>query len=244
MSAKNKYNPQPESSKSTYILGGIAVAVVALLVIGGVLWQNNRSAPRNDGYGTVTNSAVEVSLGENGVVTLGQPGAPNTVDIFEDPMCPYCAELEHRSGQELAQAVDEGRVEVRYHILSFLDRLSSSGDYSTRAAAASQCVAETGDAIAYSAFHARLFGSDFQPAENGSADHSNDELAQLARDAGATDEAASCIEAGTRVEQAATAAEAGRQALAQTGAQGTPTVIVNGEIVDGLGNPEWVTEIN
>ncbi|TXG92611.1 DsbA family protein [Rhodococcus rhodnii] len=226
----------------TYILGGIAVVVIAVLVIGGVLWQNQRSTPQNEGYGSVQNADVQVSMDENGVVALGLPGAPATIDIYEDPMCPYCSELEHQSGQALAQRIDDGDVTVRYHILNFLDRLSASGDYSTRAAAASQCVAETGDAVAYSAFHATLFSPDFQPAENAGNDHSNEELAQAARDAGASDEAAQCIAGGTKVEAAAAAGEAGRQALAATGSNGTPTVVKDGQLVDALGDSDWVSK--
>ncbi|MEV0946125.1 DsbA family protein [Rhodococcus sp. NPDC049939] len=243
MSSKNKYNPQPESSRSTYILGGLAVAIIAVLVIGGVLWQSNRSEPRNAGYGSVQNSEVQVTKQENGVVLLGRPDAAVTIDLFEDPMCPYCGELEHQSGQELAQAIDEGKVAVRYHILNFLDQLSASGDYSTRAVAASQCVADTGDAIAYSAFHAELFSPANQPQENGSTDHTNDDLAQMAREAGANDAAVQCISSGANVNQAAIDAEAGRQALAASGAQGTPAVVKDGTVIDALSNPNWVAEL-
>lgn len=247
MSAKKvkpvKYSPEPTSNTSTYILGGIAVAIIAVLVIGGVLWQSGSTDSRNDGYGSVSNAAVDVALDDDGTILLGLPDAASTIDVFEDPMCPYCAELEHKHGQELAQAIDEGTVAVRYHILSFLDRLSSSGDYSTRAVAANQCVAETGDAIAFSTFHASLFAPDNQPAEGGNSDHSNEQLAQMARDAGASDAAVSCIADGARVEQAAESAEAGRQLLATTGAAGTPAVIQNGTVIDALGNDNWVSEL-
>ena len=243
MSSKNKYNPQPESSRSTYILGGLAVLVIAVLVIGGVIWQSNRSKPRNDGYGGVQNSEVQVALQDDGVVLLGRPDAATTVDLFEDPMCPYCAELENKNGQELAQAIDDGKVAVRYHVLNFLDQLSASGDYSTRAVAASECVAETGDAVAYSAFHAALFSPSNQPKENGSSDHTNEELAQIASDAGASDAAAQCITTGAKVEQARTHAEAGRQALAASGATGTPAVVKDGTVIDALSNENWVSQL-
>lgn len=247
MSAKQvkpvKYNPQPESSRSTYILGGLAIVVIAAVVIGGVLWQSDRDKPRNDSYGSVQSSDVQVVLQDNGVTLLGKPGAPVTIDVYEDPMCPYCAELEHKNGQELAQKIDEGSVAVRYHILNFLNQLSASGDYSTRAVAAAQCVAATGNGRAYSAFHAALFSPDNQPAEKGSSDHSNDQLAQIARDSGASDEAAQCIASGARVEQAAADAEVGRQGLAASGATGTPAVINNGVVIDALGNENWVTEL-
>ncbi|MEU2000335.1 DsbA family protein [Rhodococcus sp. NPDC019627] len=243
MSSKNKYTPQPESSRSTYILGGLAVLVIAALVIGGVIWQNSRSKPRNDGYGGVQNSEVRVAVEDNGVVLLGRPDAATTIDLFEDPMCPYCAELENKNGQELAKAVDDGKVAVRYHILNFLNRLSASGDYSTRAVAASQCVAATGDASVYSDFHAALFAPENQPAENGDSDHSNEELAQMARDAGASDEAAQCITTGAKVEQAAIDAEAGRQALSASGATGTPAVVQDGTVIDALSNENWVSQL-
>ncbi|TJZ81377.1 DsbA family protein [Rhodococcus oryzae] len=246
MNAKNKpvTSLQPTSSRSTYILGGLAILVIAAVVIGGVIWQSNRSKPRNEGYGAVSNSAVQVAVQDDGAVRIGQPEAATTIDVFEDPMCPYCAELENTNGQELAQKVDEGKVAVRYHVLDFLNRLSASGDYSTRAVAASMCVAESGDAIAYSKFHAALFSPENQPAENGSSDHSNAELAQMAKDSGANDAAVACISDGAKVNDAAAAAQKGREALAASGAAGTPTVVVDGTMIDALGNPNWVAELN
>ncbi|KQU03249.1 serine/threonine protein kinase [Rhodococcus sp. Leaf7] len=239
----SKYTPQKSSSTSTYVLGGLALLVIAAVVIGGVLWQNSRSAPRADGYGSVQNTAVTTSVDPSGVVTLGAPGASRTVDIFEDAMCPYCAELENTYGQELAQKIDDGTVAVRYHMLDFLNRLSPSGDYSTRAVAASQCIAATGDGPAFSAFHSNLFSPEFQPEENGSADHTNAELATAAGDAGASDEAVQCITDGAGVATAATNAEAGSAALAAAGAQGTPTVIVDGAIVDTTTDTGWVADL-
>lgn len=236
--------PQATSSRSTYILGGLAVVVIAVVVIAGVLWSSNRSKPRNEGYGGVSNSAVQVTTEADGAILLGLPDATTTIDLYEDPMCPYCAELEHTNGQEIAQKIDEGALAVRYHTLDFLNRLSASGDYSSRAAGALMCVADSGDAIAFSAFHGALFTPDNQPAENGNSDHSNAELADIARDAGANDDAVACVTDGAKVEAATAAAQTGRAALAATGAAGTPAVIVDGTVVDALGNPNWVADLN
>lgn len=237
-----KYTPEPTSNRFTYILGGVAVVVIAALVIGGVLWSSGSTDARNDGYGTVQNAAVEVRL-DDGAILLGRPDAATTIDLFEDPLCPYCAELEHKHSQELAQAIDDGALAVRYHILAFLDQRSSSGDYSTRSVAAAQCVAESGDAVAFSAFHDTLLSPDTQPAGGGDSDLDNAALAQLARDSGASDEVVQCITDGTRMEQAAVDAEAGRQLLATTGATGTPAVVHNGTVIDALGNENWVAEL-
>src|SRR5680860_1216275 len=84
-----KYQPQAQSSRMTYILGAIAVVVVAAVVIGGVLWQNSESKPVNDGYGTVRSATVE--LADGGVMMLGTPEAKVTIDVYEDFLCPACA---------------------------------------------------------------------------------------------------------------------------------------------------------
>ena len=145
---------------------------------------------------------------------------------------------------ELAQKIDEGAVAVRYHTLDFLNRLSASGDYSSRAAGALMCVADSGNAIAFSSFHGALFAPANQPAENGKTDHSNADLAQMAKDAGADDATATCVADGAKVEQATAAAQAGSEALAATGARGTPTVVKDGVVIDAFGNPDWVSTLN
>ncbi|RVW04663.1 DsbA family protein [Rhodococcus spongiicola] len=239
-----KYNPQPTSSKTTYILGGLAIVVIAALVIGGVLATSSRNEPRNQGYGAVQNSAVQVTLENDGVARLGLPDVANTIDVFEDPMCPACAQFEETYGQEVAQAIDEGKLVVRYHMLNFLNDRSASGDYSTRAGAAFQCVAEGGVGTAYSNFHGELFSPDNQPAERGGSDLSNEDLANLARDAGATDTVVDCITNGERTQQAGMDAEAGSTALAAAaGRVGTPTILHNGQVIDAFGDPEWLSQV-
>ena len=242
MSAKNnKYKPEPVSSRSTYIIGGLAVLVIAALVIGGILWQSSKNEVQNDGYGSVQNSEVVVTVEDNGVVLIGKPDARTTLDIFEDPLCPACAALEHLSGQSVSAAIDTGDVAVRYHMLNFLNRASSSGDYSTRAGAALLCVAQDGNAIAYSNLHTALFSPDNQPAEGGKSDHTNDDLARIAGEAGASDAATACISSGANVEAAAANAAAASEALSAAGGTGTPTVVADGKIVSTK-NSDWVSQ--
>jgi protein-disulfide isomerase len=240
-----RYTPQPTSNTFTYVLAGVAVVVVIAVIVVAILWQRGGDEPRNDGYGSVSDAAVELTVLDDGVVQLSAPGATPIVDIFEDPMCPFCGQLEVKHGQELAQKIDEGSVGVRYHmvVLPQLDESSSSGDYSSRAVAASHCVAESGSAVTYSAFHATLFSAEFQPEENGDSDHSNAELADMATASGAPESVATCITSGTMADAASADAETARAALAAAGAAGTPGVLVDGQVVDALRDSSWVESL-
>ncbi len=110
--------------------------------------------------------------------------------------------------------------------------------------AASQCVAQTGDAIAYSKFHAELFSPTNQPAENGKSDLSNEQLATLAEDAGADEAAVNCITSGERMQQAAADAETGRQALAASVPPPHPGRRPQRPVIDALSDPDWVSQVS
>ncbi|KQU53622.1 serine/threonine protein kinase [Rhodococcus sp. Leaf278] len=242
--SSTKHTPQATSNTMTYVLGGIAFLVVVIVVVVAIMWQSGSDAPRNDGYGTVKNPEVELSLPGDGVVQLARPGAQRVVDVFEDPMCPFCGDLEVKHGQELAQKIDDGIVAVKYHLVNFLDAQSASGDYSTRAVAASHCVAATENARVYSAFHSGLFDPEFRPEEGADSDRTDAELADLARSSGASDLAVECIVSGAQRDAAVADANTGRDALAASGARGTPGVLVDGQVVDALGDSEWLASIN
>ncbi len=232
-----KYVPQKTSNTMTYLLGGAAVLVIAVIVVVGVVWNSNRTETRNEGYGTVRNAPVAVQ--QDGVALLGKPDAPHVIDVYEDPLCPVCRLFERQYGQEIAQLVDEGKVAVRYRMLNFLNRASHSGDYSTRAVAALRCVADTGDGKAYSSFHHALFDEANQPAENGDSDLSNAQLGELAKTAGAAEAAVQCITSGAAAGQAAQDATAGLAALKAVGGQGTPSVY-DGTSQVNTQNPNWL----
>lgn len=235
----SNYTPRPVSNKTTYALGGVAVVVVALIVFALFRWNSGDSEIRNDGYGASHDPAVTVALDSDGAIVLGKPDVRKTVEIYEDPICPACGSLERIYGQEIAQKVDEGKIAVRYRLVNFLDDKSSSKDYSTRAIAANECVAQNGDGAVYAKFHAALFTSK-QPAE-GSGDLSNQELATIAKDAGAPEDVQRCITTGERAESASNHATAALTALknANGGKIATPSVFIDGNKID-VSDKEWV----
>ena len=99
------------------------------------------------------------------------------------------------------QAVDQGDLAVNYHMLNFLNPPVVLRDYSTRAAAALLCVAKEGGTQPglYLNYHSALFSPDNQPAEGGSADLTNEQLAACDL-VGRSAAAAPCISSGQNVQ--------------------------------------------
>ncbi|MFI1463538.1 DsbA family protein [Nocardia carnea] len=235
------YTPRPMSNGTTYALGGVALALIALIVFFAFRWGAGDAEVRNDGYGSVHNTAVTAAVQSDGGVRLGLPDAPKTLEIYEDPMCPGCGSLEHLYGQEIAQKIDEGKLAVRYRFVNFLDSKSDSGDYSTRAAAALQCVGDTGSGVTYSKFHDALLNTR-QPEEGSGL--TDDELAGIATESGAPQSAHDCITTGARTDQARQQATAAVEDLktALDGDAATPSVFDVATKLDTQ-NQEWVQQV-
>ncbi|WP_372476838.1 DsbA family protein [Gordonia liuliyuniae] len=225
----SKYEPQATSSMTSYILIGVGVVVVVVLVVGGYLWQSNKTYPPVD----------DKVLAENAAFIVGERTAPETIDVFEDFHCPHCKEFEESSGAAIQAKVTEGTVRVRYHMLNFLDGESDSGDFSSRGAAAILCVARNDDRDAFWKLHSALFA-------NAGGDPSNAEIAKLAADAGAGPAAQKCIADGELVDEARSMADESSTQLANSndGNVATPSVLSAGTQVDGiLDGPAWLDEL-
>ncbi|WP_286013848.1 MULTISPECIES: DsbA family protein [Nocardia] len=230
------------SSRTTYALGAVAVLVIVLIVVLVVRWNSDHSLKvQGDGYGTVRDPAVSALLDSDGAIVLGKPNAAKTIDLYEDPMCPNCGSLEHLFGQQLAQKIDQGKLAVRYRLVNFLDAKSASKDYSTRAVAANECVADAGDGPAYAKFHTAVLTTK-QPSENG-GDRTNDELVAIAKDAGVSAEAQQCIAKGQRVDSARNHAQSAMATLkSAVGQVRTPTVLDGTTDID-VNESGWVDKI-
>ncbi|MEV6117923.1 thioredoxin domain-containing protein [Streptomyces sp. NPDC052109] len=75
-------------------------------------------------------SAVPERLGSDGTtITVGDPAAPVTVHLYEDPRCPVCKRFETTGGApRLREATIRREAKTQYTLASFLDgRLGGSG---------------------------------------------------------------------------------------------------------------------
>jgi protein-disulfide isomerase len=228
------------------VLLAAVIAMVVVLLVGVVLYRSGTEI-QNDGYGRSTVATATVT---DGAVTVAAPGATEdpgvpVLDVYEDGLCAVCADFEEQYGQQLAQALDEGRVVVRYHLVTGMDRSSASGNYSTRAAAATLCVAEQagGQPGVFDTFHAALFSDDVQPDDGGTDDLTDRQLADLASANGAG-AAVDCITSGDRLPAATAAAESAAAALsAATGRTATPSVLRDGQDVPWYNSTSWFTDL-
>ena len=165
-----------------------------------------------------------------------------TIDIFNEPMCPPCGSFIRSNAGDIATAVNNKKLAVRYHLLSFLDEKSHSKNYSTRAVAATYCVAAQNEPKIYDDFYSGLFASDFQPPEGGAEDRTDSELAQLAKTVGADPSVITCIKSGDDVGLAKAKIAAGNETLAGLNSNGTPFVWDGSKVVN-YQDPAWLTKL-
>ena len=145
----------------------------------------------------------------------GQPAV--VLSMYEDSLCPYCREFEETFGATVDKLIDIGVVAADYYMVAILDR--PGRDYSSRAGAAAYCVADE-SIDAFRRFHAALYTH--QPAESAASFPDNAALIDLARQAGAGDAAADCINNGSYTGMVVAMADA-------TNVSHTPTVRINGQ---------------
>jgi protein-disulfide isomerase len=200
------------------------VVLVAAVVLGGVLLSGGSQDPGRAIPLTPAPATYPTGV-ENGVVVAGGP-APHTLDLYEDALCPACRAFEQRAGTAIAQAVATGRVQVRYHLVNLLEQRSDPAGYSTGAANAMICAAESG---AFPAVHASLYAA--QPREGGPG-YDTGRLVDLGRRAGAGAGYAECVQSGRYNAQIAQNHQqaVADPALQRDGSFGTPAVVLDGRL--------------
>jgi protein-disulfide isomerase len=242
----------------------IGVVVVVAVVVGVIFMNSSRSIPdagpaptvANEYGGVVLTSTTELAPSEFGgeqvdasavevpetpspmetVPGLEERGAgdPAQIIIYADANCVHCASFEAENAQKLNEWLDAGKATVEYRLLDFLDN-PATGNYSSRAANASLCVAE-GSPENYNSFVTQVFAS--YTGEG----MSDDDLKSMASGLGA--DVNGCIDGNTYrpyVKYTGATARA-------DGVSGTPTVFVNGQnwsesVEEGQSFTDWAQSV-
>jgi protein-disulfide isomerase len=170
--------------------------------------------------------AKSIRVTSSNLITDPATGQPKVVlSLYEDSLCPYCRRFEHTFGATVDKLIDTGAVAADYYMVAILDR--PNRDYSSRAGGAAYCVADQ-SIDAFRRFKTALYTN--QPAESAASFPDNAALINTARQAGAGDAVAACINNGTYTAMVAGMADA-------TNVTHTPTVRINGDDYD-LSTPD------
>jgi protein-disulfide isomerase len=215
--------------RNLLIQGGLTALVVifaAALVFYIVTSHQKKAGPGEGRAIRVTSSKLITKPGTT------EPKA--VVSLYEDFLCPACANFEKNFGSTVNNLIDTGAAAADYHIVGILDRPQNQ-NYSSRAGAAAYCVADQ-SIDAFRRFHAALYSPQIQPKEDATTFPDNNQLVELARQAGAGGNVADCINSGKYIPLVKGMAAAGKISA-------TPTIRINGQDYNPTTPEDMVTKI-
>jgi protein-disulfide isomerase len=203
----------------------VAGAIAAAIVLAAILIVPNLPGSASDLPDFVVVSDPHAGIPAEGR-TLGDPNAPVTVVEYGDYQCPGCGQFAREMEPRLVEEyIATGLVRFEFRDYAFLDQ-RADGDESQNAAAAAFCAADQG---AFWPYHATLYAN--QHGENQGA-FTRDRLRDMAAALGLnTDQFATCLDDGTH----AADVEASNQSAQELGLGGTPSFVVNGQVIDYSG---------
>jgi len=175
-------------------------------------------------------------------IHAGFADAPVQIEIFAEPQCTHCADLQREVGESIQRHIAAGQLAVTYRPMTFLEM--SGSHYSERVSNALFVAAQEGStpAVAFQKFVEELW-ADQDPSGKGPTD---DELADKARTAGIPGELAQRIADGEAAVDAVEMDETNYDFLYMVDSEntGTPTVydLVNDEKVD-IYEEDWLDKL-
>ncbi|MFG2721352.1 DsbA family protein [Streptomyces sp. NPDC048416] len=164
---------------------------------------------------------------EGAEIVVGDPNAPHTVTVYEDPRCPFCKHFEEGGATAVAKLAADGKVKVRYTIASFLDA-NFGGSGSKRAVNAMRAAVERGK---FPEFHAAVFAS--QPEKESDDAFTADNLLRIADKVPGLRGAA--FDGAVRENTHKDFVKAAESAFEDSGVNSSPVVLIDGKKPAGDG---------
>lgn len=211
-----------ERRTSIFIVIGVAVA---LALFGGIVYfiVQQSSVPALDSPEMVAPLGADntggILIGQDGAAGGEVPEDATRVDVYQDFMCPYCGMFEMTNGEDLEELVGAGEIALYVHPLALLDRSSQGTNFSTRSANALAAVAD--GAPEHVLEFSRLMYVN-QP-EQGTPGLSDDDIEELAIQAGVPQDVASTLADGKFTKWVIAATDQS----SKDGVPGTPAVMVD-----------------
>ena len=167
------------------------LAIAVVLIVAGCTTQVTGTALRDPAQPPLT-------LSEDGYgIVAGFEDAPTRIEIFTEPQCSHCADLQADFGDQFAYYIGVGALKITYRPLTFLD--SGGGGYSANVSNALFLAAEGGaTGTQFQRFVEELYGH--QQRTKGGPGPTDDEMSDLAKAAGMSETVANRIaEAGSAI---------------------------------------------
>ncbi len=165
----------------------LVLAIAVVLAVAGCTTQVSGAAQRDPAQPPLT-------LSEDGFgIAAGFDDAPTRIEIFTEPQCSHCADLQTDFGDEFAYYIGVGALKITYRPLTFLD--SGGGGYSARVSNALFLAAEGGaTGTQFQRFVKELYAH--QQRTKGGPGPTDDEMAEMAKTAGMPDDAVDRVAGG------------------------------------------------
>lgn len=162
----------------------LALALVIAAISYAVVHHNNNKNAAKSAAVTPANAVMSGSspVGISDKPTNGKTAAADAPTLYEyqDYQCPVCKQYETAYGPTLEKLVDEGKINLQYRTLTFLDQ-NERNDASTRSAIAAACADTVG---AYRKYHDVVYTN--QPEQEGQGYTDQQLKSDFAQQAGIT----------------------------------------------------------
>ncbi|GAA2140884.1 thioredoxin domain-containing protein [Streptomyces synnematoformans] len=229
-----------EKVRRQLFVGGAVVGLLA--VVGGVAFAVTSLGGDDDGSGKDWGAAKNAKLvqpanaeGEKGTtVVLGGKDAEKTIDVYEDLRCPACAQFEQQLGERVKKGAEDGKYQLRVHLGDIID--GNFGGSGSKNAASALGAALDVSTEAFKEYHGLLYSAEHHPAENEDKFADNDYLLDVAKN---VDE----LKGNKQFQKNINKGTFDKWALEMinsfedAGIQGTPTIKIDGEQVEGSALP-------
>lgn len=198
------------------------------------------------GTARVDATATPLALTEDGFgIVAGFDDAPARIEIYTEPQCTHCGDLQYDFGDQLAYQITVGALQVTYRPLTFLD--DGDGGYSAQVANALFLAAEAvGNSAATGPQLQRFVHELWANQQPGGPEFTGDQLRDMAADAGIADAVADRIATGDEAVDVVAMDDANFDLLfaVDRSETGTPTVfdLDAGKKLD-IYDSDWLTDL-
>ncbi|MFF5102452.1 DsbA family protein [Streptomyces sp. NPDC000134] len=145
----------------------VACSIVGVLAIAGGIGYAVVQANKPDHWEAVADEQLVKPANTTGTdgttVVIGEADAKKTLELYEDPRCPICAQFEQTVGETVAKDVEDGKYKIQFIGATFLDG-NLTGEGSKNALSALGAALNVGPE-AFLDYKAALYSAKWHPEE-------------------------------------------------------------------------------